>query len=96
MTNEQKAIKIAIFDGKLKTDLWYIKDDPIIQQITEEYLTNLNYLIPCYVKAWRLLGCDKMINLEDVIKRFIKNKGKYQDLFNELYSLIKIIENSVK
>jgi len=96
MTNEQKAIKIAKFDGKLKYELWYITDDPIIQQITEEYLTNLNYLIPCYVKAWRLWGCDKMINLEYVIKRFIKNKGKYQDLFNELYSIIIIIENSVK
>lgn len=96
MTNEQKAIKIAKFDGRLKAELWYIEDDPIIQQITEEYLTNLNYLIPCYVKAWRLLGSDKIINLDDVIKRFIKNKGKYQDLFNELYSLIIIIENSVK
>lgn len=95
MTNEQKAIKIAKFDGKLKAQLWYIEDDPIIQQITIEYLTNLNYLIPCVVKAWRLLGSDKIINLDDVIKRFIKNKGKYQDLFNELYSIIIIIENSV-
>lgn len=99
MTNEQKAIKIAKFDGKLKDQLWYIEDDPIIQQITEEYLTNLNYLIPCYVKVCRLWGRNKMINLEDVIievvmKRFIKNKGKYQDLFNDLYSLIIIIENS--
>lgn len=94
MTLEQKAIKIAKFDGRLKDKLWYIEDDPIIQQITEEYLTNLNYLIPCYVKAWRLLGSDKMINLEDIIKRLTKNKGKYQDLFNELYFLIIIIENS--
>lgn len=96
MTNEQKAIKIAKFDGRLKAELWYIEDDPIIQQIIEEYLTNLNYLIPCYVKACRLLGSDKMINLEDVIKKLTKNKGKYQDLFNELYSIIIIIENSVK
>jgi len=94
MTNEQKAIKIAKFDGKLKAELWYITDDPIIQQITQEYLTNLNYLIPCYVRAWRAVGCDKIINFEDVIKRLTKNKGKYQDLFNDLYSIIIIIENS--
>lgn len=98
MTLEQKAIKIAKFDGRLRNELLYTVEDPIIQRITEEYLTNLNYLIPVANKAYNHLiyrGQFKAkILLSDVLQRLNKDRtGCYTLLFDEIYTAITILEN---
>jgi len=107
MNNRDKAIRIAVYDGKLKR-LPYGKPYEEIQDIsidyfdylTDKYLTDLNWLITVAYKAYNELLHRRLstltVPMSDVIKRLSKNSdGEYQYLFNEVYTAIILIEDTV-
>jgi hypothetical protein len=109
MNNRDKAIRIAVYDGKLKR-LPYGKPYEEIQDIsidyfdylTDKYLTDLNWLITVAYKAynellhrrWRLSILT--VDLLDVLRRLNANRqGQYQHLFDEVYAAVILIEDTV-
>lgn len=98
MTNEEKGLRIAIFDGRAQQGKTYSEGDLELSALTEKYLTDLNYLIPVAYKLYNQLifmGLLKSkVYFEDVLRRLNQERnGYYQALFDEIYTGIKVIEN---
>lgn len=98
MRNQEKVIKIAIYDGKLQRGVTYSEGEVNIDTLTDYYLTDLNYLIPVAYKVYDYMIYIGLFNekilLSDVLRRLNKDRhGCYQALFDEVYTAITILEN---
>ena len=105
MTNEQKAIDIAQWDGWIlptpHSEI-YQNGDKYAEsyELTKYYLYDLNYLMPVAVNVYRELDghYTKLSHLlENRIKGYImsldKPSGTYQQLFDAVYEAIVYLEN---
>lgn len=103
MTNEQKAIDIAQWDGWiLPTPLstFYQNKDKYAEsyELTKYYLYDLNYLMPVAMLLAKLLQYDDIaIDLGEAIHNLTKTpEGTYQQLFDAVYNAIVYFENESK
>ena len=100
ITNEQKAIDIAQWDGWiLPTPLstFYQNEDKYAEsyELTKYYLYDLNYLMPVAVRLAKLLpSCDLGFDLGEAIFDLTETpSGTYQPLFDAVYEAIVYFEN---
>lgn len=100
MTNEQKAIDIAQWDGWiLPTPLSeiYQNEDKYAEsyELTKYYLYDLNYLMPVAVRLYKQLPTnDEWSRLYDAIHNLTKTpEGTYQQLFDAVFNAIVYFEN---
>lgn len=110
MTNEQKAVIIAKWNGDKLTypNLAFIhtKDGAIvppinIAHITKYYLTDLNYLVPVAVKVYNKIGEMPTASACLICNHIAKSlwetpEGTYQQLFDAVHSAIVYLENENK
>lgn len=104
MNNRDKAIRIAVYDGKLKRlplfEAYEEIHDVSIDYLTDKYLTDLNWLITVAHKAYNELLYRRLsiltVNLSDVLRRLnVNRQGQYQHLFDEVYAAVILIEDTV-
>lgn len=104
MTNAQKAIDIAQWDGWILPtpfSTFYQNGYRHLKgyELTKLYLTDLNYLVPVAVKVYRDLPATT--NLWDELhQKFVMvekdSKGTYQPLFDAVYDAIVYFEEQAK
>lgn len=101
MTNEQKAEVIAVWDGWVKNGICYTNpttNEGLIQPIAENYLTDLNYLVPIAVKVFNEIGKIHTAGACLMCNHLAKSlwetpEGTYQPLFDAVYNAIVYLEN---